>query len=333
MLVPATLPQLLVGARIGLTQAWLFLVAAELLAATNGLGFLLTDGQQTSRTDEILVAILLFARVRQALGDGDARAREAAGRLDGHGAGMTGSARIRGLRKAFGAHVVLDGIDVDVANGERVAILGASGCGKSTLLRCIAGLERPDTGTIATSGEIGVVFQEPRLFPWLDVRRNVAFPARSDAERSRVDNVLALVGLAHAASRLPKQLSGGMAQRAALARALVRDPALLLLDEPFAALDALRRIELRAAVREILEFTRASAILVTHDVDDALALADRVLVLAGSPAEIAFEGIVGEDATRGTILDALGVPEVRRSLPAPRSVRHGASHTCAGPGA
>jgi ABC-type nitrate/sulfonate/bicarbonate transport system ATPase subunit len=217
------------------------------------------------------------------------------------------AARIRGLRKAYGAHLVFDGLDLDVVRGERVAILGASGCGKSTLLRCIAGLERTDAGTIVTAGEIGVVFQEPRLFPWLDVARNVAFPARTADERARVPNVLALVGLAHAARRLPKQLSGGMAQRAALARALVRDPHLLLLDEPFAALDALRRIELRAAVREILEFTRASAILVTHDVDDALALADRVIVLAGSPAEIAFTGTVGTTATRAAILDALGV--------------------------
>jgi sulfonate transport system ATP-binding protein len=228
------------------------------------------------------------------------------------------AARIRGLRKAYGAHLVFDGLDLDVARGERIAILGASGCGKSTLLRCIAGLERPDAGTIATTGEVGVVFQEPRLFPWLDVARNVAFPARNAAERARVDGVLGLVGLATAAKRLPKELSGGMAQRAALARALVRDPQLLLLDEPFAALDALRRIELRAAVREILEFTRASAILVTHDVEDALALADRVLVLAGTPAEIAFEGAVGDGATRAAILDALGVAEhdgrARRAL-------------------
>jgi sulfonate transport system ATP-binding protein len=221
--------------------------------------------------------------------------------------GESPAARIRGLRKGYGRHLVFDGFDLDVARGERVAVLGASGCGKSTLLRCIAGLERIDAGTIATAGEIGLIFQEPRLFPWLDVARNVAFPARNDDERARVPNVLALVGLANAARRLPKQLSGGMAQRAALARALVRDPHLLLLDEPFAALDALRRIELRAAVREILEFTRASAILVTHDVDDALALADRVVVLAGTPAEMRFSGIVGETATRSTILDALGV--------------------------
>jgi ABC-type nitrate/sulfonate/bicarbonate transport system ATPase subunit len=219
------------------------------------------------------------------------------------------AARIRHLQKAYGTHLVFDGLDLDVARGERIAVLGASGCGKSTLLRCIAGLERPDAGTIATSGEIGVVFQEPRLFPWLDVERNVAFPARNASERARVEGVLGLVGLAHAAKRLPKQLSGGMAQRAALARALVRDPHLLLLDEPFGALDALRRIELRAAVREILEFTKASAILVTHDVEDALVLADRVFVLAGSPAEIVFTGTVGEDATRAAILGALGVSE------------------------
>jgi sulfonate transport system ATP-binding protein len=217
------------------------------------------------------------------------------------------AARIRGLRKAYGTHLVFDGLDLDVGRGERVAILGASGCGKSTLLRCIAGLERSDSGTITTGGEIGVVFQEPRLFPWLDVTRNVAFGARDEGERRRVPDVLALVGLAAAARHLPKQLSGGMAQRAALARALVRDPQLLLLDEPFAALDALRRIELRAAVREILTLTRASAILVTHDVDDALALAERVIVLAGSPAEIAFTGTVGETATRAAILDSLGV--------------------------
>ena len=227
-------------------------------------------------------------------------------------AGEPPAVRIRGLRKAFGTHLIFDGLDLDVGRGERVAILGASGCGKSTLLRCLAGLERTDAGTIATSGEIGVVFQEPRLFPWLDVERNVRFPARDDAERARVGSVVALVGLAHAAHRLPKQLSGGMAQRAALARALVRDPHLLLLDEPFAALDALRRIELRAAVREILALTRASAIVVTHDVDDALALADRVVVLAGSPAGVAFTGVVGEGATRGAILDALGVVDPAR---------------------
>jgi len=218
------------------------------------------------------------------------------------------AARVRGLTKAFGDHLVFDRFDLDVARGERVAILGASGCGKSTLLRCIAGLEHADDGTIATQGDVGVVFQEPRLFPWLTVEKNVAFGARTNEERARVPGLLGLVGLGHAGALLPKALSGGMAQRAALARALVRDPDVLLLDEPFAALDALRRIELRAALNEILTFARASAILVTHDVDDALAIADRVIVLAGSPAEIAFTGTIGGDARREAILAALGVP-------------------------
>jgi sulfonate transport system ATP-binding protein len=216
--------------------------------------------------------------------------------------------RVRGITKAYGAHLVFDRFDLDVARGERIAILGASGCGKSTLLRCIAGLERAEGGTITTAGDVGIVFQEPRLFPWLNVADNVAFGARTAAERARVPGLLGLVGLAHAADLLPKALSGGMAQRAALARALVRDPNVLLLDEPFAALDALRRIELRAAVHEILSFARASAIIVTHDVDDALALADRAIVLAGSPAEVVFTGRIGEDATRTAILNALGVP-------------------------
>jgi sulfonate transport system ATP-binding protein len=220
----------------------------------------------------------------------------------------TQATRVRGISKAYGTHLVFDTFDLDVARGERIAILGASGCGKSTLLRCIAGLEKADTGTIATAGDVGIVFQEPRLFPWLNVADNVAFGARTAEERARVPGLLGLVGLAHAAKLLPKALSGGMAQRAALARALVRDPNVLLLDEPFAALDALRRIELRNAVHEILSFARASAILVTHDVDDALALADRVIVLAGSPAEVVFAGTIGEDATRAAILNALGVP-------------------------
>jgi sulfonate transport system ATP-binding protein len=221
---------------------------------------------------------------------------------------MTPATRVRGISKSYGKHLVFDGFDLDVARGERIAILGASGCGKSTLLRCIAGLEKADTGTITTLGDVGIVFQEPRLFPWLNVEDNVAFGARTPQERARVKGLLGLVGLSHAADLLPKALSGGMAQRAALARALVRDPNVLLLDEPFAALDALRRIELRSAVHEILTFARASAILVTHDVDDALALADRVIVLAGSPAEVVFAGRIGEDATRSAILNALGVP-------------------------
>jgi sulfonate transport system ATP-binding protein len=195
---------------------------------------------------------------------------------------------------------------------ETLAILGPSGSGKSTLLRCIAGLERADAGSIAVNGEIGYVFQEPRLFPWLTVEENVRFAARSDAERARVADVIDLVGLSPAAKRLPKALSGGMAQRAGLARALVRNPKILLLDEPLAALDALKRLELQSAVRTIISAAHATAIVVTHDIDEALYLADRVIVLAGHPAAIVESqvrrGVPPID--RDALLAALGVARV-----------------------
>ncbi len=217
---------------------------------------------------------------------------------------------IRGLVKRYGAHPIFDGLDLSVARGERVAVLGASGCGKSTLLRCIAGLETPDGGEIDVAGEIGYVFQEPRLFGWLDVERNVAFAARNAAEKARVPEMLALVGLTSARAKLPKHLSGGMAQRAALARALVRKPEVLLFDEPLAALDALTRMELRTSLREILTQAGATAVWVTHDVDDALALATRTIVFVRAQNFVqAIEPAVGIDVgARRALLAALGVP-------------------------
>jgi len=217
---------------------------------------------------------------------------------------------LRGVTKRFGAHTIFDGLDLEVKRGERLAILGASGCGKSTLLRLIAGLESPDAGEIDVAGEIGFVFQEPRLFGWLDVEKNVAFAARTAAERARIPEVLALVGLTSARTKLPKHLSGGMAQRAALARALVRKPEVLLFDEPLAALDALTRLELRASLREIVREAGATAVWVTHDVEDALALATRSIVLQRSPAAVrAVEPAAGVDVgARRALLAALGVP-------------------------
>ncbi len=211
--------------------------------------------------------------------------------------------------KRYGAHIIFDGLDLNVAHGERLAVLGASGCGKSTLLRCIAGLESWEGGEISVAGEIGYVFQEPRLFGWLDVERNVAFAARNAEEKARVPEVLALVGLTSARTKLPKHLSGGMAQRAALARALIRKPEILLFDEPLAALDALTRLELRASLREILIQARASAVWVTHDVDDALSLATRTIVLQRSSNYVlAVEPALGVDVgVRRALLAALGV--------------------------
>ena len=211
---------------------------------------------------------------------------------------------LRGLSKHFAEREIFSGLDISVHAGEVVAILGPSGCGKSTILRCIAGLLKPDGGWVYVKGETGFVFQEPRLFPWLRVRDNVAFGARNAAEHARVDELLDLVGLGAAGGVLPKHLSGGMAQRAALARALVRSPQLLLLDEPLAALDALRRMELQQALRSIITSQRLSAIIVTHDVDEAVALADRVVVLSGSPARKVAEI---EKPDRESLLAALGI--------------------------
>ena len=229
--------------------------------------------------------------------------------------------RIEDLRVDFGELCVLDGLALAVERGEIVAVLGPSGCGKSTLLRAIAGLDVHPLGTIAVEGDVGYVFQEPRLFPWLNVEKNVRFAARTPEERERVDDVLELTGLQDARETLPKALSGGMAQRAALARALVRKPSVLLLDEPLASLDALRRMQLQEAIAEIIAAVGATAILVTHDIEEALYLADRIVVLGGSPSRIALEIVIpphkrrNRDANltaeRSTLFHALSGDETR----------------------
>ncbi len=207
------------------------------------------------------------------------------------------------LTKRFGNRPIFERFELVVERGETIAVLGASGCGKSTLLRCIAGIVKPDAGRIAVQGEIGVVFQEPRLMPWLSVEKNVAFAARGDVERARVKDAIDLVGLSHAAHLLPKALSGGMAQRAAFARSLVRSPNVVLLDEPLSALDALLRLELQTAIARIVRETASTAVLVTHDVDEALYLADRVVVIDGTPARRSLELIIPASLRRSRYAD------------------------------
>jgi len=219
---------------------------------------------------------------------------------------MRAAVSVDRLVKRFGPRTVFDGFDLRVEPGETVAILGASGCGKSTLLRCVAALVPLDAGSIAVDGEIGFVFQEPRLMPWLTLEKNVIFAARSDAERARVENAIGLVGLTNAAHLLPKALSGGMAQRAALARTLVRSPKVLLLDEPLSSLDALLRLELQGAIARIVRETASTAVLVTHDVDEALFLADRIVVLESSPARPSLELIVPAECRRSRYADLTG---------------------------
>ena len=186
----------------------------------------------------------------------------------------------RGLSRSFGDQVVLDDLNLDVRSGEFVAMIGRSGTGKTTLLRALAGLDREVTGELAVRAPVSVVFQEPRLVPWKRVWANVSLGLRADDTRAVARSALDEVGLAARADAWPLTLSGGEAQRAALARALVRDPGLLLLDEPFSALDALTRISMHGLVLSLWQRHQPAVLLVTHDVDEALALADRVLVLA-----------------------------------------------------
>jgi sulfonate transport system ATP-binding protein len=191
----------------------------------------------------------------------------------------------------------IDGISIEIGAGEIVGIVGASGCGKSTLLRLLSGLETPSAGAAIFNGrplagptaEIGVVFQEPRLMPWLTVDANVAFGLRHlpRAERkARIAESLGRVGLAHRARALPRELSGGMAQRVALARAFATRPQILLLDEPFSALDAFTRMDLQTHLLDLWAYDKPTFVLVTHDIDEALVLADRILLMRGQPGRI-----------------------------------------------
>ncbi|RQR65860.1 ABC transporter ATP-binding protein [Burkholderia sp. Bp9126] len=202
---------------------------------------------------------------------------------------------------AGGALPVLDDVTLSVAAGEFVALLGPSGCGKSTLLRLVAGLDAARQGSIAQDGEPIVrpdpsrivVFQDPTLYPWRRVRANVALglEARGVARTAqhRVDDALARVGLEDFAHAFPHQLSGGMAQRVALARALVNDPRVLILDEPLGKLDSLTRLTMQAELTALWRRDRFSALLVTHDVEEALFLAQRVIVFGPRPARIVAE--------------------------------------------
>ncbi|MBW8484517.1 ABC transporter ATP-binding protein [Actinomadura parmotrematis] len=212
---------------------------------------------------------------------------------------------------------VLDGVDLAVAPGEFVAVVGPSGSGKSTLLRLLAGLDRPTRGRLTVDGaplagpdpSRALVFQDPTLFPWRTVRGNVEIGPRATGRlRERRDDVAAaleLVGLTDFADAYPSQLSGGMAQRAALARALVNRPELLLLDEPLGALDALTRLAMQKELLNLWEARGFTAVLVTHDVDEALRLADRVLVLSARPGRVLADLPVDAARPRDTGAPAL----------------------------
>lgn len=224
------------------------------------------------------------------------------------------------LRFAYdGGRPILDALSLTVPRGEFVALLGSSGCGKSTLLKLISGIATPSAGEIRLGGQlisgtrsdVGMVFQKPTLLPWHNALDNVLLPAgftrkASTAERDRALQLLELVGLQDAVRAYPHQLSGGMAQRIGLARMLLHDPTLLLLDEPFAALDAITREVLAFELQAIARGDGKTALFVTHSIPEAVLLADRVVVLAGRPGQI--------------------VADVKVPLPRPRTIETMASH-------
>lgn len=212
----------------------------------------------------------------------------------------------RNISLAYGnkrqAQPVLEDVSLDLHQGEVLALLGASGAGKSSLLRVLAGLQKPTEGTVNIRGEavkgphprLGFVFQDACLLPWLTLEENVAFgmdfkhqPRISKAEKqARTEAAIADVDLLHARGRYPAELSGGMAQRTALARTLARQPEILLLDEPFSALDPITRREMQQRLLQLTAKYHASAVMVTHDIDEALLVADRVVLMGGSPGEV-----------------------------------------------
>lgn len=234
---------------------------------------------------------------------------------------------VRQLVRSFGTKTVLDGVDLDIAAGEFVALLGPSGCGKSTLLRALAGLDHEvrGSGVVSVPERVSVVFQDSRLLPWDTVLGNVTLGLREHDAGSRARSALAEVGLAGREKAWPHQLSGGEQQRVALARSLVREPQLLLADEPFGALDALTRIRMHGLLQDLVAAHRPAVLLVTHDVDEAIALADRIVVLDRGrvatvrpvPPEIRTSaGAAGHESLRRDLLAALGVEAAHTTEPA-----------------
>lgn len=217
----------------------------------------------------------------------------------------------------------LENVSLEVEQGEILAVVGGSGSGKSTLLRAIAGLDPASSGEVRIDGDkvtaphplIGLIFQEPRLLPWLKVADNIAFGIADlpEAERKqRVEQALVRVGLQGAADKWPRELSGGMAQRVAIARALVARPRVLLLDEPFSALDAMTRASLQDHLVDLWHYDRPTMVLVTHDIEEALVLADRVVVLSPKPGRI--DAVIDMALTRPRDRDGADFEAIKRRL-------------------
>ncbi|TDF86178.1 ABC transporter ATP-binding protein [Pseudomonas sp. H9] len=227
-----------------------------------------------------------------------------------------------GYPREQGWHSVLEDFDLQLAPGEVITLLGPSGVGKSSLLRVLAGLQQARSGSVSLRGEplqgphprLAVAFQDPSLLPWLSLESNVAFgldfarqPKLAASERRvRIDHAIEAVGLQHAREQYPAQLSGGMAQRTALARCLARQPQVLLLDEPFGALDEVTRADMQQLLLQLIAQHNTAAILITHDIDEALLLSDRVLLLGNHPARTLGQWHIDLPHPRGQRVEELG---------------------------
>ncbi len=310
IVVPAAMPQIVAGMRTSLSLAVIIMVLAEWWSSTSGVGYVLLISKDTLQFTTMWAAILLIGLLGYALNllFGFFEKRLLAwhrGWRARHAAIGSSMLEIKRLGKTYGfgekaTHAIGD-VSFAVADGEFVCVVGPSGCGKTTLLKCIAGLLQPSQGEIALRGrivtsppeEMALVFQEYNrsLFPWMTVRNNVQLPLRHkslkrDERRRLVDEALEEVGLTRFVDHYPWQLSGGMQQRVAIARALAYQPSILLMDEPFASVDAQTRDDLEDLVLQVHKDYGVTILFVTHDIDESVYLADRIVVLTHAPTEV-----------------------------------------------
>jgi ABC-type nitrate/sulfonate/bicarbonate transport system ATPase subunit/ABC-type nitrate/sulfonate/bicarbonate transport system permease component len=303
VILPAASPSIFTGIRIGLGLAWVLLVVGEMTGVPTGLGANIMDARQLSRTDLVISGMVFIGSA--CCGGTPVLAAEPATAIG------VPAITARHLEKTYMSanrngsvtetHALSD-INLEIKQGEFICIIGASGCGKSTLLRIVAGFETVSSGELLVMGkpvtapgpDRGMVFQDYALFPWLSVAQNIAYgprqAGRSAAEIAELaERYLDIVGLQKFRNRYPHELSGGMKQRVAIARVLANDPAVILMDEPFGALDAFTRNGLQESLLHIWEAARKTILFITHSVDEAVYLSDRVIVLSPHPGRLKLE--------------------------------------------